>query len=320
MPTMSLLKKSQIYFGELFYGMFPTTIPLFIDCFIFSTKHIRPGICWKFLKVLFENGRCSFWVIPPGICWKISRQSLWRENLEGVKLFVWKRNFEDLTWNKVAKADSPKLGQKMWTQLWGRLGPGNIVFCPKWDWVVAFVLLDLEGVCLAPFRPVSQASDLASLQESLWLLRWGKFLDKLTCDFQLGGKHDCVAIVVALVIHAQVRHYQGLLSYLFFADVKYAFDLADWNLMLCACYWTPQATPLRTPKQKQNLVSVTMDNFEVSGRECQQLSPATRQRLEQQRQAMLDAWYWEERRRLEARLLEVAAPQKKRRRTRWARG
>ena len=82
------LKKSQIYFGELFYGMFPTTIPLFIDCFIFSTKHIRPGICWKFLKVLFENGRCSFWVIPPGICWKISRQSLWRENLEGVKLFV----------------------------------------------------------------------------------------------------------------------------------------------------------------------------------------------------------------------------------------
>lgn len=111
--------------------------------------------------------------------------------------------------------------------------------------------------------------------------------------------------------HAQVRHYQGLLSYLFFADVKYAFDLADWNLMLCACYWTPQATPLRTPKQKQNLVSVTMDNFEVSGRECQQLSPATRQRLEQQRQAMLDAWYWEERRRLEARLLEVATPQKK---------
>jgi len=54
--------------------------------------------------------------------------------------------------------------------------------------------------------------------------------------FHLGGKHVCVAIVVALVIHAQVRHYQGLLSYLFFADLKYAFDLADWNLMLCACY------------------------------------------------------------------------------------
>jgi len=53
-----------------------------------------------------------------------------------------------------------------------------------------------------------------------------------------------------------------------------------------------------------------MDNFEVSRREYQQLSPATRQRLEQQRQAMLDAWYREEARRLQARLLQVAAPQK----------
>lgn len=76
----------------------------------------------------------------------------------------------------------------MWTQLWGRLGPGNIVFCPKWDSVVEFVLFDLEGVCLAPFRPVSQASDLASLQDSLWLLRRRKFFDKFTCDFPPGGQ------------------------------------------------------------------------------------------------------------------------------------
>lgn len=61
-------------------------------------------------------------------------------------------------------------------------------------------------------------------------------LTSLHVIFQLGGRRVCVAIVVARIIHAQVRHCQGLLSYLFFSDLKYAFDLADWNLMLCACY------------------------------------------------------------------------------------
>ena len=103
-------------------------------------------------------------------------ESLWREIST---FFVWKGNLEDLTWNKMAKTDSPKLDQKMWTQLWGRLGPGNIVFCPKWDSVVEFVLLDLEGVCLAPFRPVSQALGKwlgIIAQDSLWLFRCRKIL------------------------------------------------------------------------------------------------------------------------------------------------
>ena len=53
---------------------------------------------------------------------------------------------------------------------------------------------------------------------------------------QLGGKFDVVAIVVSLALHAQLRQHQGLLTYLLFADLKYAFDVADWNLMSLSCY------------------------------------------------------------------------------------
>ena len=89
---------------------------------------------------------------------------------------------------------------------------------------------------LKNLRPVSRANDLTSLQDSLWLGRCQHFLDRFTGDFQLGGKYDCVAIVVALVLQAQLRQYQGLLTYFLFADLKHAFDVADWNLMLVSCY------------------------------------------------------------------------------------
>ena len=61
-------------------------------------------------------------------------------------------------------------------------------------------------------------------------------IESYTGSAQLGGKFDCVGIVVALVLHAQVRHYQGLFTYLLFGDLKWAFDIADRNLMLVTCY------------------------------------------------------------------------------------
>ena len=85
-------------------------------------------------------------------------------------------------------------------------------------------------------RPISRASDLSSLQDSLWMGRCKPFLDQYTGHMQFGGKFDAVAVVVTLVLHAQLRQYQGLLTYLLFADLKYAFDVADWNLMLLSCF------------------------------------------------------------------------------------
>ena len=85
-------------------------------------------------------------------------------------------------------------------------------------------------------RPISRASDLASLQDALWMGRCKEFLDKFTGHQQFGGKFDAVAIVVTLVLHAQLRQYQGLMTYLLFADLQQAFDMADWGLMLLTCY------------------------------------------------------------------------------------
>ena len=85
-------------------------------------------------------------------------------------------------------------------------------------------------------RPVSRGSDMSSLQDSLWLGRCKRFIDNLTGDAQYGGKFDSIAIVIALTVHAQIREYQGLMTYFLFGDLKHAFDVADWNLMLVTCY------------------------------------------------------------------------------------
>ena len=74
-------------------------------------------------------------------------------------------------------------------------------------------------------RPVSRASDMSAIQDVLWLSRCKPFIERYSGECQLGGKFDCVAIIVALVLHAQVRNYQGLLTYFLFADLKWAFDV-----------------------------------------------------------------------------------------------
>ena len=85
-------------------------------------------------------------------------------------------------------------------------------------------------------RPVSRAGDMSAIQDALWLSRCKPFIERYTGECQLGGKFDCVAIIVALVLHAQVRNNQGLLTYFIFADLKWAFDVADVNPMLLTCY------------------------------------------------------------------------------------
>ena len=92
------------------------------------------------------------------------------------------------------------------------------------------------GTAITNLRPVSRAIDMSAIQDALWLSRCKPFIERHTGECQLGGKFDCVAIIVALVLRAQVRNYQGLLTYFLFADLKWAFDVADVNLMLSTCY------------------------------------------------------------------------------------
>ena len=45
-----------------------------------------------------------------------------------------------------------------------------------------------------------------------------------------------MAVVVAIILHLQLRQFQDLDSYVLFADVKLAYDSASREAMLVACY------------------------------------------------------------------------------------
>lgn len=85
-------------------------------------------------------------------------------------------------------------------------------------------------------RPVSQASDMSAIQDGLWLTRCKPFLERFSSLSQFGGKYDAIALLVAVMLHVQIRDYQGLMSYVLFADMKQAFDFANKDLMLYMCY------------------------------------------------------------------------------------
>ena len=85
-------------------------------------------------------------------------------------------------------------------------------------------------------RPVSQASDMSAIQDGLWLTRCKPFLERFSSLSQFGGKYDAIALLVAVMLHVQIRDYQGLMSYVLFADMKQAFDVANKDLMLYMCY------------------------------------------------------------------------------------
>ena len=85
-------------------------------------------------------------------------------------------------------------------------------------------------------RPISQGTDMASAQDGLWLLRCQDLLERFSGPSQMGGKWDVMAVVVAVILHLQLRQFQGLDSYVLFADLKHAYDSASREAMLVACY------------------------------------------------------------------------------------
>ena len=86
-------------------------------------------------------------------------------------------------------------------------------------------------------RPISLASDMASVQDALWLGRCALRLQLYCGPGQQGGVGDPGSVVLALVSHAQVRDFQGLDTYWAMADLKWAFDTADVSAMLLCAYW-----------------------------------------------------------------------------------
>ncbi|CAE7587340.1 unnamed protein product [Symbiodinium sp. CCMP2592] len=85
-------------------------------------------------------------------------------------------------------------------------------------------------------RPISLTADMAAVQDALWLARCKRQLDAFTNLRQLGGKMDTILVILAVILHVQIRHYQGVDTYLLFSDIQQAFDTASHDGMLFSVY------------------------------------------------------------------------------------
>ena len=60
-------------------------------------------------------------------------------------------------------------------------------------------------------------------------------LESFTTASQVGGKFD-TSVVLAVVLHIQLRHLQDRDTYVLFADLKQAYDTTDQSALLVSCY------------------------------------------------------------------------------------
>lgn len=85
-------------------------------------------------------------------------------------------------------------------------------------------------------RGISIATDMASLQDAFWVGRNSDRLASYAGADQHGGVGDPVLVVLAIVLIAQLREFQGMDTWLAFADLQWAFDVADIPAMLVNAY------------------------------------------------------------------------------------
>jgi hypothetical protein len=90
-----------------------------------------------------------------------------------------------------------------------------------------------SAVCL---RPISLCSDMAAVQDALWLARCRGVLERFAGPEQVGGRSDAQSLLLAMIIHAQLREHQGLPTFWVFTDLKWAFDLMTHDCLLLACF------------------------------------------------------------------------------------
>jgi hypothetical protein len=59
-------------------------------------------------------------------------------------------------------------------------------------------------------RPISLCADLAHVQDALWIARNRTFLENYAGNSQVGGVADILSLVLCLILHAELRLFQGL--------------------------------------------------------------------------------------------------------------
>ena len=84
-------------------------------------------------------------------------------------------------------------------------------------------------------RPISLTADMAHVVDGLWLNRNRLKMETLAGPCQVGGVSGTQLLLLAILLLAQVRDYQGLPLHLAILDLRWAFDVARLNNMRLAC-------------------------------------------------------------------------------------
>ena len=66
---------------------------------------------------------------------------------------------------------------------------------------------------------------MAAVQDVLWLARFKPQFQASTGQRQMGRKLDTVLVILTVMVHVQIRHYQGVETSLLFSDIQ--FDTAS---------------------------------------------------------------------------------------------
>ena len=89
---------------------------------------------------------------------------------------------------------------------------------------------------ISNLRPISIASELAAIQDGLFLLRHRRRLISYWGPAQCGGVYEALACVLCLVLLGENRIACGLPLLLGFGDIQYGFDVAARQDMLFGCF------------------------------------------------------------------------------------
>ena len=85
-------------------------------------------------------------------------------------------------------------------------------------------------------RPISLVADMAHVIDGLWLARNRSKLESFAGPNQVGGVSATNLLLLAILLLAQARDYQGLPLYLAILDLRWAFDVARLSSMKLACF------------------------------------------------------------------------------------
>ena len=101
--------------------------------------------------------------------------------------------------------------------------------CPEYNAIREINPIRKKGPSLVQklkcLRPVSQATDLAALQDALWLNRHKDSLIKFWGPSQYGGQYEALAAVICVVLLSQLRTGAHLSTWWNFSDERSAFDV-----------------------------------------------------------------------------------------------